>query len=176
MVRENNLIQNISWYWWPFFSIKLLLLNLTIWVMHLSWDFLYCPCQKEHIILLTIQFMFFFSYVFLTYAFRQYQISPKISFFTSTSPLALCLPFIYFTLKSLAISPRYISGGCLFLSHMQVPLFWITFCVKILQLSFSIYFLKIWSWLFVKLLFLFIYWGTPPCDHTVYTTTSLLIP
>ena len=73
----------------------------------------------------------FFSYVFLTYAFRQYQISPKISFFTSTSPLALCLPFIYFTLKSLAISQRYISGGCLFLSHMQVPLFWITFCVKI---------------------------------------------
>ena len=118
----------------------------------------------------------FSSYVFLTYAFRQYQISPKISFFTSTSPLALCLPFIYFTLKSLAISPRYISGGCLFLSHMQVPLFWITFCVKILQLSFSIYFLKIWSWLFVKLLFLFIYWGTQPCDHTVYTTTSLLIP
>ena len=118
----------------------------------------------------------FFSYVFLTYAFRQYQISPKISFFTSTSPLALCLPFIYSTLKSLAISPRYISGGCLFLSHMQVPLFWIKFCVKILQLSFSIYFLKIWSWMFVKLLFLFIYWGTPPCDHTVYTTTSLLIP
>ena len=35
-----------------------------------------------------------------------------------------------------------------FLSHMQVPLFWITVSVNILQLSFSIYFFLIWTWLF----------------------------
>ena len=145
------------------------------WAMHLSWHFLYFPCQKQHIILPTIQFMFF-SIRFLNICFQTIPNKSKNIVFHVNSPLAFCLPFIYFTLKSLAISPRYISGGCLFLSHMQVPLFWITFCVKILQLSFSIYFLKIWSWMFVKLLFLFIYWGTPPCDHTVYTTTSLLIP
>ena len=71
--------------------------------------------------------------------------SPKISFFTSTSPRCLVCAFdwlkasisIYFT----ALLPiRWLS----FLSHMQVPLFWITVFVNILQLSFSIYFFLIW--------------------------------
>ena len=105
-------------------------------------------------------------------------ISPKISFFTSTSPRCLVCAFdllqasisSYFT----ALLPiRRLS----FLSHMQVPLFWITVFVNILQLSFSIY---IFSNLNMVIrssnscFSLFIYRGTPPCDHPVYTTTSCL--
>ena len=79
----------------------------------------------------------------------QYPISPKISFFTSTSPRCLVCAFdwlqasisIYFT----SLLPiRRLS----FLSHMQVPLFWMTVFVNILQLSFGIYIFLIWTWLF----------------------------
>ena len=41
----------------------------------------------------------FFPYVFLTYAFRQYQISPKISFFTSPR-LPPCLVFAFYLLQA----------------------------------------------------------------------------
>ena len=69
--------------------------------------------------------------------------------FTSTSPRCLVCAFdciqasisSYFT----ALLPiRRLS----FLSHMQVPLFWITVFVNIQQLSFSIYIFSKWTWLF----------------------------
>ena len=101
-----------------------------------------------------------------------------MSFFTSTFPRCLVFAFdwlqasisSYFT----ALLPiRRLS----FLSHMQVPFFWITVFVNILQLSFSIY---IFSNLNMVIrssnscFSLFIYRGTPPCDHPVYTTISCL--
>ena len=105
-------------------------------------------------------------------------ISPKISFFTSTSPRCLIFAFdwlqasisSYFT----ALLPiRRLS----FLSHMQVPFFWIRVFVNILQLSFSIYFFSDLNMVIRSsnsCFSLSIYRGTPPYDHPVYTTASCL--
>ena len=60
---------------------------------------------------------------------------------------------------------------------MQVPFFWITVFVNILQLSFSIYIFPNLNMVIRSsnsCFSLFIYRGTPPCDHLVYTTTSCL--
>ena len=88
------------------------------------------------------------------------------------------MPLIDFRLQSLAISPRYyLSGGCLSSHICKFHFFFITVFVNILQLSFSIY---IFSNLNMVIrssnscFSLFIYRGTPHCDHPVYTTTSCL--
>ena len=101
--------------------------------------------------LLTIQIVIFifFPLSFLKVCFHT--ISPKISFFTSTPPPphlpCICLWLISgFNLSLFHRVMRRLS----FLSHMEVPLFWITVFVNILQLSFSIYFFLIWTWLSVR--------------------------
>ena len=69
--------------------------------------------------------------------------------FTSTCPhcLVFALDWLQASISSYftALLPiRRLS----FLSHMQVPFFWITVFVNILQLPFSIYFFLTWTWLF----------------------------
>ena len=66
-----------------------------------------------------------------------------------------------------------------FLSHMQVPLFWITVFVNILQLSFSIYFFLIWTWLFDRQTLVSVYIQRNPAlrpprlyDHLLPQLTS----
>ena len=66
-----------------------------------------------------------------------------------------------------------------FLWHMQVPLFWITVFVNILQLSFSIYFFVIWTWLFDRQTLVSVYIQRNPAlrpprlyDHLLPQLTS----
>ena len=115
--------------------------------------------------LLTIQIMFFsFFPSFLKVCFL------TISFFFSTCPR--CLVCSYFT----ALLPiRRLS----FLSLMRVPFFWITVFVNILQLSFSIYFFLIWTWLFDRQTLVSVYIQRNPAlrpprlyDHLLPQLTS----
>ena len=62
---------------------------------------------------------------------------------------------------------------------MQVPLFWITVFVNILQLSFSIYFFLIWTWLFDRQTLVSVYIQRNPAlrpprlyDHLLPQLTS----
>ena len=123
--------------------------------------------------LLTIQITFFsFVLSFLKVCFHTILNKSKNIVFTTTPPPPRCLvcafDWVQASISSFfnALFPIRRQS---FLWHMQVPLFWTTVFVNILQLSFSMYF-----FLIVKLLFLFIYRGTLPCEHPVYTTTSCL--
>ena len=93
--------------------------------------------------------LYFFSLSFLKVCFHTILIKSKDIVFHVNSP-SPPLPFICLWLISgfnLSLFHRVIRRLS-FLSHMQVPLFWITVFVNILQLSFSIYFFLIWTWLF----------------------------
>ena len=92
--------------------------------------------------------LYFFSLSFLKVCFHTILIKSKDIVFHVNSP-SPPLPFICLWLISgfnLSLFHRVIRRLS-FLSHMQVPLFWITVFVNILQLSFSIYFFLIWTWL-----------------------------
>ena len=92
---------------------------------------------------------YFFPLSFLKVCFHTILIKSKEIVFHVNSPCPP-LPFICLWLISgfnLSLFHRVIRRLS-FLSHMQVPLFWITVFVNILQLSFSIYFFLIWTWLF----------------------------
>ena len=92
--------------------------------------------------------LYFFSLSFLKVCFHTILIKSKGIVFHVNSP-SPPLPFICLWLISgfnLSLFHRVIRRLS-FLSHMQVPLFWITVFVNILQLSFSIYFFLIWTWL-----------------------------
>ena len=91
---------------------------------------------------------YFFSLSFLKVCFHAILNKSKDIVFHVNSPPPV--PFICLWLISdfnLSLFHRVIRRLS-FLSHMQVPLFWITVFVNILQLSFSIYFFLIWTWLF----------------------------
>ena len=93
--------------------------------------------------------LYFFSLSFLKVCFHTILIKSKDIVLHVNSP-SPPLPFICLWLISgfnLSLFHRVIRRLS-FLSHMQVPLFWITVFVNILQLSFSIYFFLIWTWLF----------------------------
>ena len=89
---------------------------------------------------------YFFSLSFLKVCFHAILNKSKDIVFHVNSPPP---PFICLWLISgfnLSLFHRVIRRLS-FLSHMQVPLFWVTVFVNILQLSFSIYFFLIWTWL-----------------------------
>ena len=194
-MRENNLIQSISWYCWPFSSaIKLLhplsfensrsqklrfwqwnfratdmplvikvwskvlcdrihrLPNLTIWVcfslMFLPEVAYYATNNPNHVF-----FLFFLS--FLKVCFHTIlNKSKNIVFHVNFPPGCLVCAFdwlqasisSYFT----ALLPiRRLS----FLSHMHLPLFWITVFVNIPQLSFSIFFVSVHAFSIRRMVF-----------------------
>ena len=123
---------------------------------------------------------YFFSLSFLKVCFHTILIKSKDIVFHVNSP-SPPLPFICLWLISgfnLSLFHRVIRRLS-FLSHMQVPLFWITVFVNILQLSFSIYFFLIWTWLFDRQTLVSVYIQRNPAlrpprlyDHLLPQLTS----
>ena len=124
--------------------------------------------------------LYFFSLSFLKVCFHTILIKSKDIVFHVNSP-SPPLPFICLWLISgfnLSLFHRVIRRLS-FLSHMQVPLFWITVFVNILQLSFSIYFFLIWTWLFDRQTLVSVYIQRNPAlrpprlyDHLLPQLTS----
>ena len=122
--------------------------NLTIWAMPF-FNLMLLPKGAYYATSNPNRDFYFFSLSFLKVRFHAILNKSKDIVFHVNSPPPHPVPFICLWLISdfnLSLFHRVIRRLS-FLSHMQVPLFWITVFVNILQLSFSIYFFLIWTWL-----------------------------
>ena len=124
--------------------------------------------------------MFFFLRFFLKVCFHTVLNKCKKYLFSRQPPSpAPCLVCTFDWLQP-SISSYFMTFRRLsFFSHMQVPLFWITVFVNILQLSFSIYFFVIWTWLFDRQTLVSVYIQRNPAlrpprlyDHLLPQLTS----
>ena len=119
-----------------------------------------------------VLFLFFFSKFFYKVCFHTILNKSKNIDFHVNFPS--CLVFAFDWLQFLAISPRY-QAAVFPLAHASSFVLDNSFR-KHSAIIFHYIIFQIWSWLFVKLLFLFINRGTSSCDHPVNTTTSCPTP